>query len=123
MWPDIERAYVTILRETVGVRVATDIPGDVETIPGGFIRVTRGPGSDDGITDQPLLDVETFHPERHEAERLAERARQAILASPNRAGTLIDAAVTASTPARVFYSPNVERYVASYRLRLRRPRA
>ena len=123
MWPDIERAYVTILREAVGVRTATDIPGDVETIPTGFIRVARGPGSDDGITDQPLLDVEAFHPDRHGAERLAEQARQAILNSPNQIGVLVDAATTASTPTRVFYSPNVERYVASYRLRLRRPRA
>lgn len=123
MWPDVERAYVTILREAVGVRVATDIPGDVEGIPGGFIRVARGPGSDDGITDSPLLDVEAFHRDRHGAERLAEQARQAILASPNQIGVLVDAATTASTPTRVFYSPNVERYVASYRLRLRRPRA
>lgn len=122
MWPDVERAYVTILSEAVGVRVATDIPGHVEDIPGGFIRVMRGPGADDGITDQPLLDVEAFHPDRHGAERLAEQARQAILDSPNREGVLVDSVATAGGPARVFYSPNVERYVASYRVRLRRPR-
>lgn len=122
MWPDIERAYVAILRDALGVRVATNVPDAVETITNGFIRVARGPGSDDGITDQPLLDIEAFHPDRGDAAVLAERARQAMLASPNRAGVLIDSATTASSPSRVFYGPHVERYVASYRLALRRPR-
>lgn len=122
MWPDIERVYVKTLNNALGVRVATNIPDDVETISAGFVRVIRASGADDGITDHPLLDVEAFHPERNGAERLAERARQAILESPNSDKILVDSAATVSGPARIFYGPHVERYVATYRLSLRRPR-
>lgn len=122
-WPILEALAVSWLSERLGVGVSTDLPRDIETRhPGGFVRVTRGPGSDDGISDEPLLDVEAFHPDRVEAARLAQDARTAVHAMRASlvAGHLIDTVETASGPSWVHYGPNVERYVASYRLSYRR---
>ena len=122
-WPILEALAVAWLSEQLGVDVSTDLPANVATVhPDGFVRVARGPGSDDGISDEPLLDVEAFHPDRVEAARLAERARTEVHAMKARvvAGHLIDTVETASGPAWVYYGPNVERYAASYRLSYRR---
>lgn len=124
-WPILEAVAVKSLTAALPVAVSTDIPKDVQSAyPDGFVRVVRGPGGDDGITDSPLLDVETFHPNRIEAAELAEVTRQAVLALAGRnvGGALVDAVSTASGPTWIFYGPHVERYVASYRLALRRPR-
>lgn len=122
-WPILEALAVAWLSEHLDVGVSTDLPKDVETHhPDGFVRVARGPGSDDGITDEPLLDVEAFHPDRIKAARLAERARTAVHAMRGRlvTGELVDAVNTATGPNWVYYGPNVERYVASYRVAYRR---
>jgi hypothetical protein len=120
-WPDIHPLAVTYLGARLAVRVATKVPTDVDTLPG-FVRVTRGPGSDDGITDAPLLDVEAFAPSERAAWDLAERAREAMhdLAGAAVNGVLVDTVSTATAPVRVDYSPNVERFVASYRMNLRK---
>lgn len=120
-WPDVEALAVSYLRSVLAVRVATNVPPDVETLPG-FVRVSRGPGADDGITDSPLLDVETFAPTQGAAADLAEDARQAVHALSGHAvnGLLVDSTSTATGPVRVAYGPKVERYVASYRINLRK---
>lgn len=120
-WPVLEILAVQWLKVRVGP-ASTDLPAKVEVAyPDGFIRVLRGPGGDDGITDEPLLDVEVFHPDRVDAARLAEETRTALLQLTGRAvnGALIDRVTTASGPAWVYYGPNVERYVASYRVAYR----
>lgn len=120
-WPDVEVLAVSYLKAALNVRVATNVPSDVDSLPG-FVRVSRGPGSDDGVTDAPLLDVETFAPTQGAASDLAEGAREALhaLASVAVNGAFVDTVKTATGPTRVAYSPNVERYVASYRLTLRK---
>lgn len=120
-WPDVEALAVAHLKAALSVRVATDVPTNVDSLPR-FVRVTRGPGSDDGITDAPLLDVEAFAPNQGDASLLAEDAREAMHALAGSAvnGDLVDSVTTATGPTRVTYSPNVERYVASYRLALRK---
>ena len=120
-WPDVEALAVSYLRSALGVRVSTNVPADVETLPG-FVRVARGPGGDDGITDAPLLDTEAFAPTQGAAADLAEDIRQAVHALSGRAvnGLLVDSTSTVTGPVRVAYAPKVERYVASYRLNLRK---
>src|SRR5699024_1548307 len=76
-WPDVEKLVIAHLNAALSVRVATNLPANVESLPG-FVRVSRGPGSDDGITDEPLVDVEAFAPSRGAAADLAEGARQAM---------------------------------------------
>ena len=120
LWPDLERHYVAVLTKPP-VRASTDVPEDVETLPGAY-RVSVAGGDDDRITDSVLVDVEAFHPDRHEAWKLAEDARRAIHANRAAPGILIDNVDTVTRPRRMFYGPHVERYVSTYRVRLRRPR-
>lgn len=120
-WPDVEALAYTYLSAELGVRVGTNVPTDVDSLPG-FVRITRGPGIDDGITDSPLIDLESFAPTQGAASALAEDAREAMhnLTGSAVNGALVDSVTTATAPVRVDYSPNVERYVASYRLNLRK---
>lgn len=121
-WPMLEKIAVTALNTNLTRgRAATRIPDSVETLDG-FVRVTRGPGTDDGVTDSPILDVEAFHPDRVAAWEIAEDARQIVhsMAGSNAAGHLIDGVSTVTSPNWVYYGPNVERYVSSYRVTYRR---
>ena len=120
-WPILERVVVAALNAEAGVRAGTKVPAEVDTLPG-FLRVSRGPGSDDGVTDSPLVDLEAFAPTQLAAAELAEDARQIMHSLKGRvfAGSLIDTVATSVGPTRVDYSPNVERYVASYRISFRR---
>lgn len=124
-WPMVERLTVGALNSRLSdgsrPKAGTRVPPKVETLDG-FIRVIRGPGGDDGVTDSPLLDLEAFHPEQVKAWDLAEAARQVMLSlqGTTAAGHLIDRVETASGPVRVEYGPHVERYVASYRIEFRR---
>lgn len=121
-WPDLIRAVRPTLVSELGHKVATKVPPQVEQeLP--FTRLSRGPGSDDGITDRPLLDVETFHSNENDAFDLAETTRQAILAMSGRAvdGALVDTVSTVVGPVEVDYgNPAVVRIVASYRFAFRR---
>lgn len=120
-WPDVEKVATTYLRGLIAGRVVTRLPSDLEAVLP-VTRVTRGPGSDDGITDGPLLDVESFAADRGAMWTLAEETRQALHALAGQAvdGVLVDSVTTATGPVRVDYeNPAVERAVASYRLALR----
>lgn len=121
-WPALEAVAVRRLQGLTGARVGTDLPPAVESLPSGFIRVSRGPGGDDGITDDPMLDVEAFHTSRISAWDLIEAARQSLLGLGGSAveGDLVDRVATATGPSFVFYGPHVSRYVMALRVALRR---
>lgn len=90
-----------------------------------LIVVRRTGGLDDMITDIPRVQVDVFGATRRQAADLAEQCRQIVLASPATgfAHTSIDQAWTESAPIFVPYGDqNVQRYVATYRLALRRDR-
>lgn len=120
-WPSAEVALVAYLRAETGVQVATKIPGTLETLPR-FIRVAKGPGSDDLVTDSTLIDVEVFAPVHADAERLAEEVRQAMhrLSGRKAGAVLVDRVRTSTSPMWVDYkNPATNRFVASYRLEYR----
>lgn len=120
-WPDVELVVGTGLRGTIAGRVVTVLPTKLESLLP-VTRVTRGPGPDDGITDAPLVDVETFAATRGAMWELAEDTRQAMLALAGRAaaGALVDTVATVTGPTWVDYeNPAVQRAVATYRLQLR----
>lgn len=122
-WPDVNAlAYAYLTAALSGVRVATKVPPDLESaLP--FVRIIRGPGSDDGITDSPLLDTEAFAASEGAAWDLAEDVRQAIHALAGQAvnGALVDSVTTATAPTWLDYgNPSVVRVVASYRMHLRK---
>ena len=121
-WPDLHRLAVAYLRPALGdVRVVTRVPGNLaDVLP--VVRVTRGPGSDDGITDAPLLDVEVFAADEGAMWTLAEDARQAMhaLAGQSVDGALVDSVTTSVGPVAVDYgNPAAHRAVASYRVEMR----
>lgn len=123
-WPHLEKLAVTYLTNAqTGVRAATRTPDNLEALAAqGFHRVTRGPGSDDGVTDSPLLDVESFGTTETSAWELAEGARQAIHKLRGRAvnGVLVDTVSTVTGPVLVDWgNPGIHRYVASYRFAFR----
>lgn len=121
-WPNIEKALVDHVRtETGGKRTGTSVPGDVETLPA-FIRIARGPGSDDMVTDSPTVDVETFAPSHGDAADLAEDVRQIFHALIGRrvGPVLVDRVRTTVSPSWVDYrNPATNRFVASYRIEFR----
>lgn len=121
-WPILEKVAVAGFNAALSpVRAGTKVPADIDDLDG-FVRVSRGPGGDDGITDAPILDVETFAPTQLDAVDLAETCRQVVHGWRGTVigGSLVDSVRTAVGPVRVDYSPNVERYVASYVLTFRR---
>lgn len=123
-WPHLEKLAVNVLTSTeTGVVAATKTPDDLEAqAVKGFHRVTRGPGADDGVTDSPLLDVESFGTTETDAWDLAEGARQALHKLRGRAvnGVLVDTVSTAVGPVLVDWgNPGIHRYVASYRFAFR----
>lgn len=122
-WPDLEKALVAHVREaTGGTRTGNTVPGDVETLPA-YIRIARGPGSDDLVTDAPTVDVETFAPKFGDASSLAEDVREIFHAlNGRRVGpVLIDRVRTTMSPSWVDYrNPATNRFVASYRIEFRK---
>lgn len=122
-WPHLEKLAVAYLKEQTGKRTATKTPDDLKVLAAdGFLRVSRGPGSDDGVTDSPLLDVESFATTETSAWELAESARQALHRLRGRAvnGVLVDTVSTATGPVLVDWgNPGIHRYVASYRFAFR----
>ena len=126
-WPDPIPAVVSHLQAGLGLplgRVATKVRPDVDAVDAS-VRVARGPGSDDEVSDSFLVDVETFTLSARPADAwpLAEDARQAMhgLSGALVRGVQFDAVTTTMSPTVVDYgNPKVERYVASYRVDLRK---
>lgn len=122
-WPGLVKPLIAHVRQgTGGKRTGSSVPADVETLEA-FIRIARGPGTDDLTTDAPLVDVETFGPNYEAAETLAEDVREIFHALPGRKiGTvLVDRVRTVMSPSEVDYgNPGTVRLVASYRIEYRK---
>lgn len=117
-WPNVEKALVAGVRTDLAVQCGTKVPDNVETLAK-FIRIARGPGSDDLITDSPTVDVECFSNDYTTAGNLAEDVRQWFHALNGRkvGSVLVDRARTVLAPSWVDYrNPGTNRFVASYRL-------
>lgn len=120
VWPDAETVVMALLSPIA--RTVTSTPTPL-TPP--MIRVQRVGGSDDRITDYPRIEVAAYGADRGQAWDLAERCRQAILASRCSvvAGVLIDNASTDTPAQQIPYdAPDTRRVVAYYRFAWRRPR-
>lgn len=117
---DIEDV-VLVLLEAAGPTVLVT----PTTITAPLIVVRRVGGFDNGITDVARIRVQTFGSSHSTASALAEACRQLILASPatHVGGVNIDRAIVESAPVYVDYGqPPLQRYIATYRLEVRRPR-
>lgn len=120
-WANLEKALVSGIRTDLFIRAGTKVPDDVEALAK-FVRIARGPGTDDLITDAPSVDVECFSNDYTTAADLAEDVRQWFHSLSGRlvGGVLIDRVRTSLSPAWVDYrNPGTNRFVASYRLEYR----
>lgn len=120
-WPSPVKALVAAHRTETGVQTGTKVPGSVETLAK-FVRFARGPGSDDFITDSPIIDVESFSNDYGTAETLAEDVRQWFHALNGRkvGALLVDRIRTVTSPVEVDYgNPGTTRFVAAYRIEFR----
>ncbi len=123
-FPDAELVVMDLL-STIGTTVAAT----GEDITGPTILIQRVGGSDDGVTDRPVIQVVCLAPDRHQAWGMARQAQQVILACGGTVVTgefvtdvLIDSARTVTPPDQVPDKNNALRPVAAqYRLGLRRP--
>lgn len=119
-YPDVEDIGLALfepLGDTVLARPTTLSPP--------LIQVSRVGGRDDGLTDRPRLEVQTFGATRLQARDLAEQCRQHAYASVATlvAGASIDLVETLAGPRWVADdNPAVQRYIATYRLEYRRSR-
>ena len=124
-WPNVEALLVQYLTAATGYQFSTRLPSTLEgEVPLG--RVTRGPGTDDEITDSPIVDVETFTARQGSAVDRFEFAESVRTAMHNLTGTAVDGHVfdavsTTAGPSYVEYgNPSVDRLVASYRVESRK---
>lgn len=129
-WPDLEAAWVAYLADASGERVGTETPGDLAVV-GKFVRVSRGPGADDTVTDSPLLDVEVFvagksaREARPFAMLFAGEVRSWVLAAKARriggvVRVLVDRVETVAGPVYVDYrNPQIARCVMTFRVEYR----
>lgn len=120
-WPAVAKALVAGIRTDLAAQAGTKTPDNVETLEK-FVRISRGPGTDDLVTDAPLVDVECFSTDYGTAEILAEDVRQWFHALNGRkvGQVLVDRARTSTAPQWVDYrNPATNRFVAAYRLEFR----
>lgn len=120
-FPDAE----VVLLELLDPAIAPACTATPPTITPPLIRVVRTGGSDDGITDSPVVEVTCIGADRQASWALAEECRQVILASPNTvvAGVLIDDAAT-FTPPQQIPDPDLDKrsVTTNFVLAWRRPR-
>lgn len=104
--------------------VGTTVLATPEIITPPLVVIRRIGGADDVITDTAWIQVDCFGATRRQAADMAEQCRQLILAAPATGvgHASIDQTWTESAPSFVSYDRNSQRYVATYRIALRRPR-
>lgn len=119
-YPDAEKTIAGILTG-LGVTVYARLPADWKPPA---ITVQRIGGFDDGVTDSPRVDVSVYSDNRSKCWEIAEKARQAILASPGTVvkGALVDNAAT-DVPHQQLPSEDAAMHMitTTYRLAMRRP--
>lgn len=119
-FPDIEDFALELLGSVAPTVLATP-----DTITPPLIAIRRVGGADSLIIDVPRVQVQTFGSTRAQSRDAAEACRQIILASPATGfdGVSIDHAWTETAPVWADYGDqNLQRYVATYRIALRRSR-
>lgn len=120
-WPVVEYAVMDLIAPlcpNVGRKTPADFTG---ALP--FLHVVRFGGTDDRITDVAAISVDTFAADPDDAQQLAERVRQVLLAYPHTtADGVIDRITTTSAPAQAFPANlAVYMWAATYRVTARRP--
>lgn len=123
-YPDIEDAISDFLVD-LG-QTGTYKPDDLTAVikgDGVFHLVYRFAGADDGITDVPLIGIDTFASKRSTGWAAAELVRQRMTAAPHtiNGDIVIDTVRTSEAPHEVPWGDSsVRRWVSSYFVSYRR---
>lgn len=125
-WPDVEAGLIVACDAMITGAGVEHLPTSSDR-PAGlngarFVQIQAVTGSDDGLTDSALIDIDCFAPDRVEARDLAELVRSWIidLGGKLAAGVLIDSVFTSVRPHWVDYrNPSIQRFAASYRVTTR----
>lgn len=123
-FPDAEKVVMDLLSS---VGPTSTVTGAVVSPPA--ILIQRVGGTDDGVTDRPVVQVTCLGATRHDAWDMARQAQQVILASAGTAvtgslvsGVLVDTARTVTPPDQIPDRNSALRPVAAqYRFGFRRP--
>lgn len=134
-YPDVELALVLLLERDIGVLAASgtgpdggpQLHVDTETPPDlaarlPFVRVALITGTDDGVTDRSIIDVDVFHVGRQEGYDLAETIRARLSGTSHRIDQVIlDRVETEEKPRQLPWADEaVRRFGATYRVSARR---
>lgn len=118
-WPNLVSAYIQGIVSDLDLEASYTTKGfPLESLPG-FVRVTRGPGSDDKIYDSTLIDFDVITTSYDASHDLAERLREYVLSTHNTlvGGHPVGSVETASAPMEVDWgNPNLVRFVYSARI-------
>lgn len=123
-FPDLEFGLLDWLEarfsELIG-HVGTETPDDLDQrFP--FVRAYVVAGTDDGLTDRSVVDIDVFADRREQARALAERIRTELTVYPPVVGgVILDTAFTEVRPRRLPWpDEQTRRWGATYRLSARR---
>lgn len=126
-WPDAELVLLDLLSPLVPT--GTTVTHTDEDLTPPCIQVQRIGGTNDGVTDRPLVQVTCYGSTRQEAWTLARLVEQHVLAAPGHAingdyteNAVIDYAATSVAGRQTQYeNPDVRTVISDYRVDLRRP--
>jgi len=118
-YPDLEVALSSWLKsQDLATDAGTVTPS---VIPDGFVRVTKGGGTDDTITDSSIIDVDVFHSSRGNAFDMSEAIRDALTPRTRVGSAIIDRVRTGASPRQMPWdNTNIKRFSASYTISVRR---
>lgn len=120
-YPDLEAAVIELLSNFVSGHIDVATPADLQNeCP--FIRVTRGGGADDQISDTGQIHVDFFDLKRTDAARLARDSHQRMIKSPHSlSACVIDRVVPSLGPINAPWgNPDIALFTASYAVTARR---
>lgn len=122
-WPDIERVVVAWLTAQLpGLPVQVEVGSDLtDSLPLVQVQLIPG-GANDGVTEQSLVDISIYAPDRASMWSTARRAQAAMLrlSTQTSAGAVVDWVDVSNGLGEVAYSnPSVRRAVGTYRLTTR----
>lgn len=122
-YPDIERVLVDILAEELDATVALQVPRNRPDDAPAFVVVRRLGGVRTGVvTDDPMVTIEAWAPNRTEAFDLVEQARTIVsgLAGSERDGVTFYTATETSGPTNLPDPDSAQpRYTITLILRVR----
>jgi hypothetical protein len=119
IYKDIEANLVAWVKTVPGVVGSGTVLKTDATLP--FVRVAKLGGTDDGITDAPLVDFDVFAATRSQARQIAEEIRDRLRPRIRAGSAIVDSVRTSVSPRSLPWdNSNIQMNGATYAIGLRR---